>query len=75
MVGNGFADNLDDARNQQRFRLVAVGETGIVRHVDISGIGPSGGRFAIHGEPADAGIENEDFYRSFGHVRRSRTPV
>ena len=60
MLRDRLTDHVDDARDQHRFRLVAVGEAGVVRDVDIGRVGPRGGHLAVDGEPADAGIEDQD---------------
>ena len=36
VLGNRRAEDLDDARDQRLFGLVAVGKSGVVRHIDVS---------------------------------------
>ena len=68
VVGDRLADDIDDARDQRVFRHVAVGKAGIVGDIDEARVGPRRGDLAEHGEPADAGIEDEDG-RGRRHVR------
>ena len=48
------------------FAFRAIGKAEVVGGIDIIGVGPLGGERAKHGQPAEAGIEHEDFRRA-GH--------
>ena len=57
---NRLADDIDNARDQRAFRLIAIGKTGIVGDINEMRIGARAQHFAIDGQPADAGIENHE---------------
>ena len=67
MLGDRLADDVEDARDQRRFRLVAVGKAGVVRDIDVARVGPRRGDLAEHGEPA----EPESKTRMVGAARRA----
>ena len=56
----GLGDHREHARYQFGFRDAAVGEPRVVGEIDIARVGTSLHYLAEHGEPAEAGIENEN---------------
>jgi len=60
MLGDGLADDVQDARDQRFFRHGAIGEGGVVGDIDEMRVGTRLGDLAEDGEAAEAGVEDED---------------
>ena len=57
--GDEAADHRDDPGDELLLGPSAVGEAGVVGQIQVFGIGPQRRHLGVHGETAEAGIEDE----------------